>query len=145
MRTIFTEMWSSQLDQNPMDDFMIRAIAAGIGVALVAAPLGAFVVWRRMAYFGDTLAHSALLGLALGFLLDVNLNVAILALTVIIALVLLMLQSNRLLATDTLLGILAHSTLSVGLVVMACLVTFWLSARSISGGSGAVGCWYWPH
>jgi len=102
-----------------MDDFMIRAIAAGIGVALVAAPLGAFVVWRRMAYFGDTLAHSALLGLALGFLLDVNLNVAILALTVIIALVLLMLQSNRLLATDTLLGILAHSTLSVGLVVMA--------------------------
>ncbi len=118
MRTIFTEMWSSQLDQNPMDDFMIRAIAAGIGVALVAAPLGAFVVWRRMAYFGDTLAHSALLGLALGFLLDINLNVAILALTVIIALVLLMLQSNRLLATDTLLGILAHSTLSVGLVVM---------------------------
>ncbi|MCP4288343.1 MAG: zinc ABC transporter permease subunit ZnuB [Gammaproteobacteria bacterium] len=101
-----------------MDDFMIRAIAAGIGVALVAAPLGAFVVWRRMAYFGDTLAHSALLGLALGFLLDINLNVAILALTVIIALVLLMLQSNRLLATDTLLGILAHSTLSVGLVVM---------------------------
>ena len=102
-----------------MDDFLLRAIAAGFGVALVAAPLGVFVVWRRMAYFGDTLAHSALLGLALGFLLDVNLNLAILALAVIIALVLLLLQNRRMLASDTLLGILAHSTLSLGLVVMA--------------------------
>ncbi|MCB1851596.1 MAG: zinc ABC transporter permease subunit ZnuB [Gammaproteobacteria bacterium] len=102
-----------------MDDFLLRAIAAGVGVALVAAPLGAFVVWRRMAYFGDTLAHSALLGLALGFLLDVNPNFAILVVAVFIALLLLLLQSRRVLASDTLLGILAHSALSVGLVVMA--------------------------
>ncbi|MCB1831484.1 MAG: zinc ABC transporter permease subunit ZnuB [Chromatiaceae bacterium] len=102
-----------------MDDFILRAIAAGVGVALVAAPLGAFVVWRRMAYFGDTLAHSALLGLALGFLLDVNPTLAILVVAVCIALLLLLLQSRRMLASDTLLGILAHSTLSVGLVVMA--------------------------
>lgn len=102
-----------------MDDFMLRAIAAGVGVALIASPLGAFVVWRRMAYFGDTLAHSALLGLALGFLFDINLNLAIITLGVLIALVLMLLQSRRLLATDTLLGILAHSTLSVGLVVLA--------------------------
>lgn len=107
------------MDLNLMDDFMLRAAAAGIGVALVAAPLGVFVVWRRMAYFGDTLAHSALLGVALGFLLDVNLNLAILALAVLIALVLILLQSRRQLASDTLLGILAHSTLSLGLVVMA--------------------------
>ena len=86
---------------------------------MVAAPLGAFVVWRRMAYFGDTLAHSALLGLALGFLLDVNPNFAILVVAVFIALLLLLLQSRRVLASDTLLGILAHSALSVGLVVMA--------------------------
>lgn len=102
-----------------MDDFMLRAIAAGIGVALVAAPLGVYVVWQRMAYFGDTLAHSALLGLALGFLLDINLNLAILVLALLIALLLLLLQNRHQLATDTLLGILAHSTLSIGLVVMA--------------------------
>ncbi len=59
-----------------MDDFMLHALAAGLGVALVAGPLGVFVVWRRMAYFGDTLAHSALLGVALGFLLGINLNLA---------------------------------------------------------------------
>ena len=104
-----------------MDDFMLRAALAGVGVALVAAPLGVFVVWRRMAYFGDTLAHSALLGVALGFLLDINLNLAIVTVAVLIALLLMALESRRLLAADTLLGILAHSALSVGLVVMALL------------------------
>ncbi|MGE4417809.1 MAG: metal ABC transporter permease, partial [Marinobacterium sp.] len=45
-----------------MADFLILALAGGIGIAALAGPLGAFVVWRRMAYFGDTLAHSALMG-----------------------------------------------------------------------------------
>ena len=102
-----------------MDDFLIRAILAGCGVAIVTAPLGSFVVWRRMAYFGDTLAHSALLGVALGFLFDINLNLAIICVAVIIALLMLALQNRRLLASDTLLGILSHSTLSLGLVVIA--------------------------
>jgi len=102
-----------------MDDFLVRALAAGVGVALVAAPLGVFVVWRRMAYFGDTLAHSALLGVALGFLLGISLNLAVISVSLLIALLLLALQNRKQLATDTLLGILAHSALSVGLVVMA--------------------------
>src|SRR5260370_1403091 len=55
------------------DFFFVRAIVAGIGVALTAGPLGCFVVWRRMAYFGDTMAHSALLGVALSLLLQLNL------------------------------------------------------------------------
>ncbi|MEJ1356328.1 MAG: zinc ABC transporter permease subunit ZnuB [Candidatus Sedimenticola sp. (ex Thyasira tokunagai)] len=102
-----------------MDDFMLRALVAGLGVALVAGPLGVFVVWRRMAYFGDTLAHSALLGVALGFLLGINLNLAVVVVAVTIALLLLGLQNSPQLASDTLLGILAHSALSLGLVVMA--------------------------
>lgn len=102
-----------------MDDFLLRAILAGCGVALVAAPLGSFVVWRRMSYFGDTLAHSALLGVALGFLFDINLNLAIICVAIIIALLMLGLQQRRLLASDTLLGILSHGTLSIGLVVIA--------------------------
>ncbi|MCB1759573.1 MAG: zinc ABC transporter permease subunit ZnuB [Gammaproteobacteria bacterium] len=102
-----------------MDDFMLRAFAAGVGVAIVAAPLGSFVVWRRMAYFGDTLAHSALLGVALGLLLDVALNLAVVLVAASIALLLLLLQTRRDLATDTLLGILAHGTLAIGLVAMA--------------------------
>ena len=106
-----------------MDDFMLRALVAGLGVALVTGPLGAFVVWRRMAYFGDTLAHSALLGVALGFLLDVNINLAIILVCIILALLLVGLHNQRRLATDTLLGILSHSSLSLGLIVLAFMET----------------------
>lgn len=104
-----------------MLELLMRALFGGLGVAAVAGPLGAFVVWRRMAYFGDTLAHSALLGVALGFLLDINLNLAIVVLCVGLALVLVALQKKQIIATDTLLGILAHSSLSLGLVAVSFL------------------------
>ncbi len=102
-----------------MDDFLIRAAIGGIGVAAVTGPLGAFVVWRRMAYFGDALAHSALLGVALGLLIGSNTNVSIIAVCIAVALLLVALQRQRYLASDTVLGILAHGTLSLGLVVVA--------------------------
>ena len=102
-----------------MPDFLIYALLAGLGLAITAGPLGSFVVWRRMAYFGDTLAHSALLGVALGILLQVNLTVSVTLGCVLLAVLLVALQHKRWLASDTLLGILAHSTLSLGLVVLA--------------------------
>ena len=104
-----------------LSDFLLRALLGGLGVAAVAGPLGAFVVWRRMAYFGDTLAHSALLGVALGLVLQLNLNLAVIACCVILALLLVSLQRQHLVATDTLLGIMAHSALSLGLVAISLL------------------------
>ncbi len=104
-----------------MADFILYALLGGIGVAAVAGPLGAFVVWRRMAYFGDTLAHSALLGIALGVLFDINFNLAVITCCVLLAIILVSLQRQRLVATDTLLGIMAHSSLSLGLVAVALL------------------------
>ena len=62
-----------------MDDFLLRALLAGLGVALVAAPLGVFVVWRRMAYFGDTIAHAALLGVALALLSEIPVTIGVFA------------------------------------------------------------------
>lgn len=102
-----------------MDDFVLRALAGGIGVAAVAGPLGCFVVWRRMAYFGDTLAHSAFLGVTLGFILGIDLTAGVVAVAVILALALATLQNERRLATDTLLGLLAHGSLSFGLIALA--------------------------
>jgi zinc transport system permease protein len=102
-----------------VDDFLTRALIAGLGVALVTGPLGVFVVWRRMAYFGDTLAHSALLGVALGFVLGINLNLSVIVLGMVLALLLFAMSNNRQLSQDTQLGIIAHSALSLGLVVMA--------------------------
>lgn len=102
-----------------LGDFFWRAMLGGMGVALVAGPLGCFVVWRRMAYFGDTLAHSALLGIALGFLFQTNLNLSVAVTCVLLAIALVYLSRSRTLATDTLLGILAHSSLAIGLVSLS--------------------------
>ncbi len=106
-----------------MDDFLVRALLGGVGVALVAGPLGAFVVWRRMAYFGAAMAHSALLGVALGLLVGLDVNLTVIAVCVALALVVAALQRQKTLATDTLLGILAHGSLAVGLVAIAFMET----------------------
>lgn len=104
-----------------MTDFILYGLLAGLGVALVAGPLGCFVVWRRMAYFGDTLAHSALLGVALGVLLEVNLSITATAIPLAMALGLVVLEQRGVLSVDTLLGILSHSALAAGLVVISLL------------------------
>jgi zinc transport system permease protein len=101
------------------DDFFVRALVAGIGIAMTAGPLGCFIIWRRMAYFGDTMAHSALLGVALSLLLDLNLIVAVFAVASTVAMLLLLLQRAGTLSADALLGILSHASLSVGLVLLA--------------------------
>lgn len=102
-----------------LDDFFSRALIAGIGVAIIAAPLGCFVVWRRLAYFGDTLSHAALLGVALAFLLELNITFAVFLVCATVAVMLVMLQRRLTLSSDSLLGLLAHSSLALGLVALA--------------------------
>ncbi len=98
-----------------LDDFMVRATLAGLGVALAAAPLGCFVVWRRMAYFGDATAHASLLGVALALSFSMSVFIGALVAALMMALVVGTL-SGRGYAMDTLLGVLAHSALAFGLV-----------------------------
>ncbi len=107
-----------------MDDFLIRAGVAGLGVAVVAGPLGVFVVWRRMAYFGATLAHSALLGIALGMLLGVGAATGVVIVGGLAAVTMVVMQGGRrtgVLSADTRLGIIAHGTLALGLVAASML------------------------
>jgi zinc transport system permease protein len=106
-----------------MDEFLVRALLAALGVAAVAGPLGSFVVWRRMAYFGDTLSHSALLGVTLGFLLGIDPTIGIIGICAAVALLLALGQRQSVLASDTLLGILSHGALSLGLVSLAFMET----------------------
>ncbi|HIF68730.1 MAG TPA: zinc ABC transporter permease subunit ZnuB [Deltaproteobacteria bacterium] len=102
-----------------LDDFFWRSLLAGAGVALVAGPLGCFVVWRRMAYFGDTMAHSSLLGVALGFLLGIDLMLGVFAVALVVALLLFAFQRQRQLASDAVLGTLSHASLSLGMLVIS--------------------------
>ncbi len=104
-----------------MDDFVLRALAAGLGVSVLTGPLGCFVIWRRMAYFGDALSHAALLGVALGIFLGIGPNIGVALVSGLVAVLLVLLQQRQGLASDTLLGILAHSALSLGLVFLAFL------------------------
>ncbi|MBG6244967.1 zinc ABC transporter permease [Candidatus Symbiopectobacterium sp. 'North America'] len=102
-----------------MIDILLPGWLAGIFLACAAGPLGSLVVWRRMSYFGDTLAHASLMGVAIGFLLDINVYYSVILVTLLLALGLVWLERRPYLAIDTLLGIMAHSSLSLGLVVVS--------------------------
>lgn len=104
-----------------LDDFIIRAVLAGVGIALICGVMGCFVVWRRMAYFGDSLAHSALLGIAIGLATGLGMSISIFFVSIVFAALLLWLQHRGVLATDTLLGILAHGALSSAMVMISLL------------------------
>ena len=103
-----------------LDDFLIRATLAGLGVALAAAPLGCFVVWRRMAYFGDATAHAGILGVALALALGISIPIGVLATALVVALALSAL-SARGNSVDTGLGVISHAALALGLVAVAFL------------------------
>ncbi|RXJ74743.1 zinc ABC transporter permease [Veronia nyctiphanis] len=104
-----------------MLEFLLYPVLAGLLIAVAAGPLGSFIVWRRMSYFGDTLAHASLLGLALGLLFQIDLNIALISSCLLIAIALVILQRRSSVSTDTLLGILAHSSLSLGMVTVSFL------------------------
>ena len=104
-----------------IDDFFIRALIAGVGIALVTGPLGCFVIWRRLSFFGDTLSHAALLGVTFSISFDVNISLSVFIVSSIVAIILIRLQKNTNLAGDALLGLLAHSSLAIGLVVLGFL------------------------
>ena len=103
------------------DDFFTRALIAGIGIAIVTGPLGCLVIWRRLSYFGDTLAHSALLGVTLAYAFSFNISLSVFIISGTVALLLISLQKRTKLAGDSLLGLLAHSSLAIGLVLIGFL------------------------
>ena len=103
-----------------LDDFLVRAVLAGIGTALAAAPLGCFIIWRRMAYFGDTTAHVALLGIAIALAFNFSIFIGVAATAVAMA-PLLTLMNARGFSSDTSLGVLSHAALAFGLVAVSLL------------------------
>ena len=99
-------------------ELLLAPLLAGCAVALVAGPMGAFVVWRRMAFFGDTLAHGALLGAAFSLAVGISLYPGVVVVCLLLALLLAALQQQHHLAGDTLLGIVAHTTLAAGVIAV---------------------------
>ncbi len=102
-----------------LEPFLLRALVAGVALGLIAAPLGCLVVWRRMSYFGSTVAHAGLLGVALGLALDIDLTLGVIIVALAIGVLLIVLGRQKLIPVDTLLGILSHAALAGGLVAAA--------------------------
>jgi zinc transport system permease protein len=97
-------------------DFMTRGVLAGVGIAIVAGPLGCVMMWRRMSNFGDTLAHSTLLGLCLSLVLDINLYVGVVTISLLMSVCLAFFSRQKYLSSDTILCILAYGSLAAGLL-----------------------------
>jgi zinc transport system permease protein len=104
-----------------LEPFLLRALLAGLGLAVVAAPLGCFVVWRRMAYYGEAVAQASLIGVALGLALSFNLTASVLIVTLAVSGLLLLLGRQQVVPFDSLLGLMAHAALAIG-VIAASLV-----------------------
>lgn len=98
-------------------EFIHKAFLAGSGIALIAGPLGSVIVWRRMANFGDALGHSTLLGVCFAWLFNINIYIGLISISIIVAGILATLSNQKRLASDTLLTVLAQTTLSTGLIL----------------------------
>ncbi len=104
-----------------LNDFFIRALIAGIGLSLITGPVGCFVVWRRLSFFAGTLAHSALIGVTIALVFEINIAFSVFLISAVLAIFLLQLQKKTSLPNDALLGLLAHSSLAIGLVIIGFL------------------------
>lgn len=104
-----------------LEPFFLRALAAALGLAIVAAPLGALVVWQRMAYFGETMAQASLLGVALSMALGAGVTVSVLIVAVLAALLIMLLSRQHVLPLDSVLGLLHHGSLAAGVIATAAL------------------------
>lgn len=102
-----------------LNTLVCKALLAGFGLALTTGPLGCFLVWRRMAFFGDALAHSSLLGIALGILLHIDMNIGIVAVCLLCAAILAKTHSRQQLSADAWLGIISYSALALGVLALS--------------------------
>jgi zinc transport system permease protein len=107
------------LEKKITDPFILRGILAGIAVALISGLVGCFVVWRRMSYYGESIAHSSLLGVGFAILMGVSINLGIVFTCLLFGILFLWLQHSKVLSSDTLLGVLAHLALALGIIVIS--------------------------
>jgi len=101
-----------------MEDFILRALAASLGVSVIAGSLGCFVIWKRLSYFSDSISHSALLGVALGLATGLGINFGLVIVGALFAILIVVLQQKDFWSNDAILGIFSHIALSVGIVVL---------------------------
>ena len=117
-----------------LDDFLTRALIAGLATACLTGPIGCFIIWRRMSFFGDTLSHSALLGVGLGIYLSFNQTLSVFLVALAISASLQWMRRKSTLSSDTSLGILSHGALALGLLMLSILPPSQIDISSVFFG-----------
>ena len=101
-----------------MEDFILRALIAALGISIIAGSLGCFVIWKRMSYFSESISHSALLGVSLGLASGLGMHAGLVIVGVVFAGLIVILQQKQVLSSDAILGIFSHLALSLGIVIL---------------------------
>ncbi len=99
--------------------FFIKAMIAAIGVAFATAPIGVFVLWKRMAYFGDAISHSAIFGLGIATIIAVEPIYGIVFCAIIFCLLIFILGKQKLYSSDSIIGITSCSLLALGMILIS--------------------------
>ncbi len=102
-----------------LEPFFLRALVASLGLAVIAAPLGCFVVWQRLAYFGETVAQAGLIGVALGLALQMDITWGVLVVALAVAALLVWFSRQKLVGMDSVLGVLHHAALAAGVIAVS--------------------------
>jgi zinc transport system permease protein len=98
--------------------FLIYAAVSGSCLCCLSGPLGALMVWQRLSYFSDTLAHTSLLGAACALSCGVNIYAGMAISTIAVAY---LLRAPSMLTADTKLALLSHSLFAIALLLMSLL------------------------
>lgn len=102
-----------------IESYLLRGLVAALSLVIIAAPLGSVVVWNRMSYLGETMAQASLLGVALSLLFQVDITMSVLAATIAAAFLLITLTRQHLVATDSILGLMHHGFLALGIIAIS--------------------------
>ena len=117
-----------------LDDFVIRALIAGLLMVSIAAPMGCLMVWQRLAFLSDTLGHAAVLGVGIGIGLQIHPMLGVLAVILLIVLSLSRVNSFNNALSETTLAIISHSGLAAGLILLGTMPSQNISLESILFG-----------
>ncbi|MFT7086926.1 MAG: zinc transport system permease protein [Rickettsiales bacterium] len=101
------------------EPLFIKALIAGIGVAIALAPIGVFVLWKKMAYFSDAISHSAIFGLAIATIIAVSPMYGIVLCAVIFCFLMFIIGKQNLYSIDSIIGITSATLLSIGMILLA--------------------------
>lgn len=117
-----------------MSDILLIPTLTLIVLSLSLAPLGCFLVWRRLAFFGDGMSHACTFGIAIALFLKIHFLLGILLTALLIAGILFVIEKYQNLSTDTLFSLISYSFFAAGIVALSLIKSVHINIEDILFG-----------